>query len=277
MKTQPSFYDDIETPAVFVDLDAVERNLERVAQAARERGIKLRPHIKTHKSVYFAHRQLAHGAVGITVAKLSEAEIMVNAGITDVLLAYPPIGPSKLKRLGDLMERADVKVSIDSLEAARGLSELAAERHRTIEVYVDVDTGLRRMGLPPGEPTVDLALQIHRLPGLRVVGVMSHCGHVGGIEPAEEVKRESDADVEALVMTAEMLRSRGVPIREVSPGSTQALPYHLQAEGITELRPGTYIFNDAKVLSRGVRRHRGLRGRRGDDGRLPPRARSSDR
>lgn len=243
--------DEIDTPALVVDLDVVERNIERYAKLARERGIKLRPHIKTHKSPYFAHMQLARGAQGVTVATLYEAEVMANAGITDILLAYPPIGKAKLQRLAALLQRADVKVSLDSFAAAEPLSELAQALGKAIEIYIDVDTGLHRMGLPAGKPSAELGAAVNRLPGLKVVGVMSHCGHIGA-GPTEELPAGARQDAEALVETAELMRAAGVDVREVSPGSTTGTPYAVEVKGVTEVRPGTYIFNDINTVVNGI-------------------------
>lgn len=239
--------DEIDTPALLVDLDVVERNLERYAALARERGIKLRPHVKTHKSPYFAHWQLAKGAQGITVATLHEAEVMANAGMTDILLAYPPIGRPKLERVAALLQRIDLKISLDSLAAAEPLSQLAQALGKEIEIYLDVDTGLHRMGLPAGKPSAELGVAIDRLPGLKVIGVMSHCGQIG-FGPTEKLPAGARHDAEALVETAELMRAAGLDIREVSPGSTTGTPYAVDVKGVTEVRPGTYIFNDVNTV-----------------------------
>lgn len=252
MNDASNLYPELDTPTVLVDLDVAEANLSRIAEAAKAKGVNVRPHIKTHKSVYFAHRQLAHGAVGIAVAKIGEADVMASGGITDILLAYPPIGPIKLRRLAEVMDRARVIVSIDSVEAAEGLSDLGRRLGKEIEVYVDIDTGLHRMGLPPGEPSAKLAQDIDRLPHLRVIGIMSHCGHVGRAQTPEELAAASRADAERLVETANLARQAGIGIEVVSPGSTPAALHHVQVEGVTEIRPGTYIFNDANCVGHGV-------------------------
>ncbi len=243
-----TLFSELDTPTVLVDLDVAEANMRKMAEATAARGVGLRPHIKTHKSVYFAHRQLAHGAVGIAVAKIGEAEVMINGGVTDVLLAYPPIGPIKLRRLAALMDRARIIVSIDSVEAAEGLSDLGRKLDREIEVYVDVDTGLHRMGLPPGEPSAELAQKIDRLSHVRVIGIMSHCGHVGREKTPEALAKAARGDAERLVETANLARKAGIAIETVSPGSTPASLHHIQVEGVTEIRPGTYIFNDANCV-----------------------------
>lgn len=249
---EPTLYPELDTPTVLVDLDVAEGNMKKLADATKARGIGLRPHIKTHKSVYFAHRQLAHGAVGIAVAKIGEAEVMADAGVTDILLAYPPIGPIKLRRLAAVMDRARVIVSIDSVEAAQGLSELGRKLGREIEVYVDVNTGLDRMGLLPKEPSVKLAQDIDRLNNVRVIGIMSHCGHVGKFDTPDALAAASRADAEILVETAELARRAGIGIEVVSPGSTPAAPHHILVDGVTEIRPGTYIFNDVNCIGHHV-------------------------
>lgn len=246
---EPSvLHPELDTPTVMVDLDVAEANMKKMADATKAHGVGLRPHIKTHKSVYFAHRQLANGAVGIAVAKIGEAEVMINGGVTDILLAYPPIGPIKLRRLAALMDRARIIVSVDSVESAEGLSDLGRTLNRDIEVYVDVDTGLHRMGLPPGEPSAKLAQEIDRLSHVRVIGIMSHCGHVGREKTPEALAEASRADALRLVETANLARKSGIGVEVVSPGSTPASLHHVQVEGVTEIRPGTYIFNDANCV-----------------------------
>lgn len=251
MSTKPLTLDDIDTPALIVDLDIVENNLKKLADLTGKHGVVVRPHIKTHKAPYFSYRQLALGAPGIAVATLGEAEVMANAGITDILLAYQPVGPIKLRRLAALMERVDMIVALDSFEAAKHISDMCVSIGRDLNVYIDVNTGLDRMGLLPGEPSVELAVNIHALPGLNVIGVMSHCGHIGSA-PVNEIEQGAINDAEELVKTADKMREAGVPITVVSPGSTNGAPFHPLVEGITEIRPGTYIFNDVNTVKNDI-------------------------
>ena len=134
--------ENVETPVVAVDLDILDANLRRTAELAARKGIKLRPHTKTHKSVWIAKQQLIHGACGITVAKLGEAEVMADGGINDILIAYPIVGRMKLERLRKLLQRVKVSVSTDNYEVAKGLSELGDSMNIRIPLYIDVNTGL---------------------------------------------------------------------------------------------------------------------------------------
>src|SRR5690606_33144646 len=135
-----SLFAELDTPSLLIDLDIMEANIKRMAQIGRDNGVKLRPHIKTHQSPWVAKLQLEHGATGITAAKLGEVEVMLEAGITDILLAYPVIGRKKIERFASLLREADIKISLDSPEAADAASQAAKMAGKTVEVYVDVDT-----------------------------------------------------------------------------------------------------------------------------------------
>jgi len=241
---------DLDTPAFVIDLDRLERNLDAMAQLTRQAGVKLRPHVKTHKSPLIARRQLDRGAVGIAVAKLGEAEVMADAGITDILIAYPIVGEPKLRRLADLCRRTEIRVAVDSVAVATGISQVGRQVGRDIPVYLEVDTGLHRMGLQPGEPVVRLARAVRDLGALEVVGVMGHAGHVDAASTPEDAARVGDDDARTLVATAESLRQAGFDIREVSPGSTPTTRQALGVPGVTEVRPGTYVFNDVNTVAR---------------------------
>jgi len=167
---------ELETPAVVVDLDVMDRNLARMAAYCREHRLLLRPHTKSHKIPELAQRQIASGAMGITVAKLGEAEVMLKAGITDILIAYPIVGEDKTTRLARLAEQATISVALDSEEAARGIS--AASHGRTIGVLVEMDVGFRRCGLGNENDLLALATVITELPGLDFKGLMFFPGHL---------------------------------------------------------------------------------------------------
>lgn len=247
-----SFLQDLETPAVVIDLDRLERNLRRTNEIAAQAGVKLRPHIKTHKSVWIAKRQLELGACGITVAKLGEAEVMADAGIRDILVAYPIVGRSKLARLASLMEKAKIIVSTDSIEAASGLSGLGQSLGVRIPLYLDVNSGLNRCGREPGAESAELALRIGELPGVDLVGLMTHAGHVYGKPAAEGCREVAHAEAQALLMTQEQLRLRGMKVREISVGSTPTSKFAAELQGITEIRPGAYAFGDGSQLYPGT-------------------------
>jgi D-serine deaminase-like pyridoxal phosphate-dependent protein len=242
-----------DTPELVADLDVVRANVVRTAALAREAGVALRPHVKTHKLPEIAHLQVANGAVGIQVAKLGEAEVMAAAGIADILVGYPIVGEGKLGRLLDLGERASVSTTVDSEEVAAGVARAAAERGLTIPVLLEVDTGMHRLGVRPGAPAVQLALRLAELDGIVLAGVFAHEGHVytEGRSPAEKERltRESCA---LAVETAEAIRAVGLPAQVVSVGSAGTFRFAIHCPGVTEARPGTYVFNDRSQLAQGA-------------------------
>jgi D-serine deaminase-like pyridoxal phosphate-dependent protein len=237
----------IETPALVVDLDAVERNIERMAAAMSERGIALRPHTKTHKSVRLARMQLERGANGITVGTLGEAEVMAAGGIRDMFVAYPIwAGGSRGSRLRELHAQADLIVGIDSTEGAQALAAAVEGAARPLRVAVEVDSGVARSGIPPTDvPRVALAA---RDAGLEVVGVFTHGGHA--YAAPDKVKAAAEDEVAALTAARDALRAEGFEVAVVSAGST---PTALLSGtgGVTEERPGTYIFGDRQQLALG--------------------------
>jgi D-serine deaminase-like pyridoxal phosphate-dependent protein len=198
-----------------------------------------------------AQLQVDAGAAGITCAKVGEAEVMVAAGFDDILIAYPIYGPKKLARLAPLREKARIIVSLDSVEVARGLGQLGT-RGDAVEIYVEVDTGQHRMGHLPGEPTARLVTEIAEIAGVSVVGLMTHAGHVYGGASKGERDALVDREISDLVMTKEMCAAAGIPIREISVGSTPGARSELRHDGVTEVRPGTYVFNDTTMMSLGV-------------------------
>lgn len=241
----------LDTPTMIVDETVMQTNIDEMQSMANSFGVKLRPHIKTHKTPQIALRQIAAGAVGITCAKLGEAEVMAEGGIQDILIAYPTLGDLKIKRLLSLMERARVIVALDSHDAAVQLSEAMIAAERTLEVYIEVDTGQHRSGVLAGSPTVKLGLDVARLSGLRLIGVFSHEGHANTQGP-ETIAEVAVAAGQAIVATAEELRRQGVDITVVSVGSTPAAAITPSVQGITEMRPGTYVFKDTTAFRYGI-------------------------
>jgi D-serine deaminase-like pyridoxal phosphate-dependent protein len=241
---------EIDTPALLVDLDILERNLRRVADYTAEHGLRLRPHTKTHKSTRIGKRQLDSGAAGLTVAKVSEAEVMLGAGPSDMLVAFPVIGRAKLERLTEVARRTRVTVALDSTFAARQLSDAARAAQVEIGVLAEVDVGLNRVGVSPGEPLVALARAIGKLPHLAFEGITFYPG---------QVKALDDAGLHALAQVGEILRgilddfrAAGIEVKIVSGGSTPTLFHSHELAGLTEIRPGTYVFNDVNTVRSGA-------------------------
>ncbi|HZU28853.1 MAG TPA: D-TA family PLP-dependent enzyme [Bryobacteraceae bacterium] len=242
--------DELDTPAVLIDLDRLERNIERMARYCREHGLALRPHTKTHKNPDIAKMQIAAGACGITVAKPGEAEIMVNAGIDDILLAYPIVSAQKAGRVADLATRARLRVSLDSREAIECLSRQAAARGVEIGILVEIDAGFGRCGVGTPEAALALAREVAENPAVRFDGLMFYPGHIK--KPAAEQPPLIDAVNQRLDAHYEAFERAGIPITVVSGGSTAtAFQSHL-FHGLTEIRPGMYAFLDRNMVTVGV-------------------------
>jgi D-serine deaminase-like pyridoxal phosphate-dependent protein len=243
--------DELETPAVVVDLDVVERNIAAMAARARRHGVRLRPHAKTHKLPEIGRLQLAAGAAGIALAKTSEAEVFVRAGFEDVFVAYPVVGHDKGRRLLELSDRARLAAGVDSEEGARTLSEVFAPAGRTLEVLLKVDVGLHRAGVAP-EAVVDVGRRIAALRGLRLRGVFTHAGHAYLAETPGEVAEVGRHEGRTLAAAARALREAGIPAEEVSVGSTPTAPHAMAEAGVTECRPGNYVYHDASQVGLGT-------------------------
>jgi D-serine deaminase-like pyridoxal phosphate-dependent protein len=245
---------DLDTPSVLVDLDVLERNIAEMADLARGAGVALRPHIKTHKTPEIARMQLDAGAVGITCAKIGEAEALADAGLTDFFIAHPLVTAQKARRLAELARRPGVTVATiaDSPEGVAALSAVFAGERMPLDVLVKVDTGLARVGVLPGEPTIALAQQIAAAPGLRFAGICAHEGYSYGRSDPAERDAVTRAGVETLVATARELADAGLPAERVSVGSTPGAKAAIQVPGVTEVRPGNYAFYDAMQVGLGV-------------------------
>jgi D-serine deaminase-like pyridoxal phosphate-dependent protein len=241
---------DLDTPALLIDLDIMERNLAKLAGYGRQHNLRVRPHTKTHKIPALARRQMDLGAVGLTVAKVGEAEVMLGAEPPDLLVAYPIIGRKKLERLMQVARRTSVTVSLDSLFAARQLAEAAQAVPIEIGVLAEVDVGLGRVGVAPGEALLDLVRGIDRLPQLRLEGIAFYPGQIKIMDQEGEQALERLAQLlEGIVRD---LRGAGFEPRIVSGGSTPTLFQSHRLPGLNEIRPGTYIFNDRNTVLSGA-------------------------
>jgi D-serine deaminase-like pyridoxal phosphate-dependent protein len=212
--------------------------------------VGLRPHTKTHKTVEVSRLQLAHGAVGLTVAKVGEAEVLAAAGLDDILVAFPIMGDEKLGRLARIAVARRLLVSLDSEAVAHALSRAAAAHKSTIGVLVEFDAGTRRCGLDPGPALVRLAKVIAKLPGLQFRGLMSFFGNVWG---TPEQRRAEALEVAKLVAQAlAAFRAEGMAVEIVSGGSTPSAEFAHLIPGLTEIRPGTYVYNDLNTYYQGA-------------------------
>ncbi len=248
-----SFIYDLDTPATLIDLDRLEKNI-REWQAHTDRcGVKFRPHVKTHKIPEIARMQIAAGARGIVCAKVSEAEPFAAVGIEDICIAYPVVGDMKWQRLAELAKRIQsLTVNCDSEEAARGLSKAAAKTGVTINIQIDIDSGLHRGGIPWEDAAAveRLATVIGSLPGLRLAGITTY--RSSGFPGAPSAKDAGHAEGRLLVEVANRLRAKGVEVSEITAGSTPTGKWVAEVPGVTEVRAGNYVFNDLMQLDHGI-------------------------
>ena len=234
------------TPLAVVDDAIRERNLAEMQARAERHGLRLRPHAKTHKSSFVARRQVAHGAVGVTAATLHEAEIFADGGVEDILIAHPPAGAVKLRRLGALAER------VPRLAVALDTVELGEQLPARVEILWEVDTGLHRVGTPVGVPTADAVRRLVSTIGAdRFRGLMTHAGYSYRATSAAELVGAAEQEAGGLVESAALIGAMGVPVRELSIGSTPTARHVEVARGITEMRPGTYVYGDANQVRLG--------------------------
>jgi D-serine deaminase-like pyridoxal phosphate-dependent protein len=221
-----------------------------MAASCRNAHIGLRPHTKTHKTLEFARMQMERGAVGLTVAKVGEAEVMAEAVPLQILVAHPIFGREKLSRLARIGRDLDVLIAIDDEITADAISRVAVDFDCTLGILVEFDSGFRRCGLPPGAACVELARTIEKLPNVKMRGLMTYFGSVWG--PEEERKREVNKIAASVEMAIEAFQKIGMPLEIVSGGSTPAADFSQVIPGLTEIRPGTYIFNDMNTYYQGV-------------------------
>jgi len=242
----------LSTPAVVIDCDVAERNIEHMVAGARAHHLNHRPHVKTHRSAYFAWKQIEAGCIGITTAKLGEAEVMADNGIKDIFVAYPIIGTDKLERLLELSRRVKVSTIVNSYAGAKAMSEFFRAAGRKIEVLIEVDGGLNRGGVRPGKPALQFAESIRDLDGLRIRGLMYYGGLIYDSANQEELEAYTRRERDELLSTAELLRQAGFEMDVLSAGSSFSGKRPQYLEGITEIRSGHYIFNDCGQLAIGL-------------------------
>ena len=242
---------DLPTPAVLIERSTLHANITRMQRAVAGAGIRLRPHAKTHKSAAIARWQLDAGAVGITVAKVGEAEVFAEHGVSDIRVAYP-LSPTTAPRIIALMERSDVSIVVDDAHVARRWSDAMVAAARRLDVLVKVDVGFHRCGIDPSaSDAATFVAQVAALPGLSLRGLLSHAGHgydAASIDEVAVIARQEAALMSALAVEA---RAAGIAIEEVSVGSTPTARFSLGERAITELRPGNYVFVDLTQVALG--------------------------
>lgn len=244
----------LETPCLVIDMQAVRANLQSMQRAVSAAGCRLRPHIKTHKMPLFARMQIEAGACGITCAKVSEAEVMADGGLRDIFIAYPMVGEHRIRRAAALARRVDrLILAVDSSESADALSKAAVRENTGFEVRLEIDTGAGRTGVPL-ERAVDLAAQIHAMPGLRLTGIYTFKSLVYQGAPTADIELAAREEGELMAEAARRIREAGVPIEDISAGSSPTGEAVARTGLVNEVRPGTYIFKDQMLCREGVAR-----------------------
>lgn len=241
---------ELETPAVVVDLDILEENLQRLAAYARKHDLKVRPHTKTHKIPAIAQMQMQSGCHGVTVAKSCEAVVMAAGGLDNILVAYPVFGEEKVTRLAELARDRHITVAVDSLATAEEISQAARKAGTLIDLLVELDVGMRRCGVPSPEAATSLTASMAKLQNVRFAGITCYPGHIWNRpeEQGEALKSVS----EKIEATLSHLAAAGFQCDVVSAGSTPtAFKSHL-ISSLTEIRPGTYVFNDRNTMGVGA-------------------------
>ncbi len=246
--------EELDTPALLIDLDRLERNIKSTAAFFKARGVNWRPHSTGHKLPPVAHLELAAGAIGIICAKLGEAEVMADAGVTGIMVGNQVVGPLKTRRLALLCRRSPVIVAADDAGNVRQLAAAAGEAGTTIPVVVEVDVsgGTGRAGVQPGEPALKLAREIAAQQNLRFAGVMGWEGHTRRIKDLGERRAAIEKAVGSLVQTAELCRRHGLPVEIVSCGGSGTQDFSSLVPGVTEIQAGGMVFNDTWYASLGV-------------------------
>jgi D-serine deaminase-like pyridoxal phosphate-dependent protein len=237
--------DRIDTPALVVDLDPFERNLQRMARLAREAGVRLRPHAKTHKCAAVAQRQMALGAVGVCCQKVSEAEALVNAGVADVLVSNEVVGVRKLARLAALATRARVGVCVDDAGNVAALGRAAQDAGAELAVLVEVDVGAGRCGVAPGAPALELARRVADAPGLRFAGLQAYQGSAQHLRAPDERERAIAMAVARARDTVAALEADGLVCETVAGAGTGTFRLEAASGLYNELQCGSYAFMDA--------------------------------
>lgn len=241
---EKEWLEQLETPCIVIDMAKTKDNIAKMQQEADACGCRLRPHIKTHKMPLFARMQLEQGAAGITCAKVSEAEVMADAGADDIFIAYPMVGGFRVRRVIALAKRVKrLIIGVDSLEAALPLNEAAGEAGLLLELRLEVDTGAKRTGVLRKQAAA-LAVELSKLSHVSLTGIYTFKSLVFQDEPTEDPQAAAKEEGELMEQIAGDIRNTGVSIEEISAGSTPTGIWVAKSGKVNEIRPGTYIFKD---------------------------------
>jgi D-serine deaminase-like pyridoxal phosphate-dependent protein len=235
----------LDTPQLLIDLDVLDANLARMQAACRERGVHLRVHFKSLKCAGLATYLAAKGVDGFLCAKLNEAEVLADAGISDILVANQVIGPIKVRRAAELARRVKLAVCVDDADNVRALDDASRRAGSTLEVLIEVNIGMNRCGVEPGEPALKLAQWIAKQSHLRFGGLQGYDGHLQMLTDMDEKKRKCLEGLAALKATKELIERAGIPVPVVTGGGTGTWEFVAGHPGITELQPGSFLLMDA--------------------------------
>lgn len=236
--------DHLDTPQLLLDLDILDANLRYLQTACQQRGVHLRVHFKSLKCGSLARYLKAHGVERFLAAKLNEAEVLVDAGITDVLVANQIVGPAKLTRLVNLAKRANILVCVDDATNVTEMGTLAQAAGTTLGVLIEIDIGMLRCGVEPGKPALELAQHIQATPGLRFHGLQGYDGHLQLLPDLEEKKRRCLEGMEKLVGTRRLLEQNGIPVSLVTGAGTGTWEWVSSYPGVDEIQPGSFLLMD---------------------------------
>ena len=243
---------DIPTPAVLVERPRALANIDRLQRAADARGIRVRPHAKTHKSPVVAGWQIARGAIGICCAKLGEAEVFADAGIRDIRVPYP-INPINAPRVLALMDRTALSFIVDHIGVARAWSEAMTQAGRRADVLIKIDVGFHRCGIDPAPATaLPFIRGVAALPGLHLRGLLAHAGHAYHARSDDDLRTIAVDEALTLRSLADAARHDGVPIDELSAGATPSMRFSLEQDGLTEYRAGNDVYFDRTQIGLGA-------------------------
>lgn len=237
--------EQVDTPALVLDLDAFERNLERMRAALEGARVRLRPHAKTHKCPEIARRQIERGALGVCCQKVAEAEAMVDGGIADVLVSNEVVGAAKIERLAALARRARIGVCVDAAANLRALQAAAQAARASLDVYVEIDVGAERCGVAPGEPALALAREAARCPSLRFAGLQAYHGAAQHLRASAERRAAIARAAQAARHTRRLIEDAGIACPVVTGGGSGSFAYEIESGAYDEIQPGSYVFMDA--------------------------------
>jgi D-serine deaminase-like pyridoxal phosphate-dependent protein len=241
----------LDTPCLLLDLDAVERNLDRMDEALASTSVRARPHTKTHKVPNIALMQLARGAIGVCCAKIGEAEVMAAGGVRPILITTEIVGAAKIRRLLGVARQADVTVVVDDAEQAATLSSAASDAGLRLPCLIDLNVGQGRTGVEPGQPALALAEQVGKLAGLDLVGLQGYEGHLQHVKEPEARREANASAMQLLSQTAELLTERGFKTEIVSTAGTGTFRFAAEWPRVTEVQPGSYVVMDSDYASVG--------------------------